>query len=247
MYDLAILDWKMPGMDGIELAEKIRSHGGAASPRILMITGYGYDDLKTAAGELRVDGWLEKPFTLAMLFTAVQNALGLNVPGTPPVSQQIAAPPVPASLLTSTRVLVVEDNELNRQVAGEILKGAGVLVSYAANGIEALAAMKETRFDAVLMDVQMPLMDGYTAARNMREWEAKVNRKKRLPIIAMTAHAMRHEYAMSIDAGMDDHLTKPINALICLLCLPGGYKSTRSHQLARRGLTHYPQQWKALT
>jgi two-component system sensor histidine kinase/response regulator len=217
-YDLAILDWKMPGMDGIELAEKIRSLGGEPCPRILMITGYGYDDMKTAAGELRVDGWLEKPFTLAMLFTAVQKALGVNMPGAlqPP---QIEAPQVPPALLRGARVLVVEDNELNRLVAGEILTGAGVLVSYAANGIEALAAMKEARFDAVLMDIQMPLMDGYTATRQMRAWEVKVKRKKRLSIIAMTAHAMRHEHAISIEAGMDDHLTKPINAVDMLAVL----------------------------
>ncbi|MBN2105992.1 MAG: response regulator [Deltaproteobacteria bacterium] len=215
-YDLAILDWKMPGMDGIELAEKIRGFGCGPCPRILMITGYGYDDMKTAAGELRVDGWLEKPFTLAMLFTAVQKALGLDMPGALSPPQQIKAPQVPPAVLRGARVLVVEDNELNRLVAGEILAGAGVLVSYAANGIEALAAMKEARFDAVLMDVQMPLMDGYTATRQMREWEVKVNRKKRLPIIAMTAHAMRHEQAISIDAGMDDHVTKPVNAVAML-------------------------------
>jgi signal transduction histidine kinase/DNA-binding response OmpR family regulator len=218
-YDLVILDWKMPGMDGVELAKKISQQSGAGSPRILLMTGYGCDDMKAAAGELRVDGWLEKPFTLTTLSTAVKQALGMGGNAALRSVQQDGALKVPEAVLKGARVLVVEDNELNRLVAGDILMGAGVLVSYAVNGIEAVAAMKEGGVDAVLMDVQMPLMDGYTATRKIREWEGKVNRKNRLPIIAMTAHAMRHEHEMSIDAGMDDHLTKPINAADMLAVL----------------------------
>jgi len=229
-YDLVILDWKMPGMDGIELAGKIRRRNGSGFPRILMVTGYGYEDMKTAAGELRVDGWLEKPFTLAMLCAAAKQALGIAERETPRAAQQHTAQPVPSAVLRGARVLVVEDNELNRQVAGEILMGAGVLVSYAANGIEAVAAMKEGNFDAVLMDVQMPIMDGYTAATRIREWEEKVNRKTRLPIIAMTAHAMRREFELSIEAGMDGHLTKPINAADMLAVFAGWIQ--KQHQAA---------------
>jgi len=209
-YDLVISDWKMPGMDGIELVKIIKNFSAGVIPRILMITGYGADDLKTASGELMIDGWLEKPVTLASLSAAIEKSLGVEGHKKKLAGSllQIAIPPA----IAGVRVLVVEDNELNRQVAGEILAAAGVLVSYAGNGIEAVAAVKDGHFDAVLMDIQMPLMDGHTAASRIRAWEKKINRQRRVPIIAMTAHAFREEYKMSLQAGMDDHLTKPINA-----------------------------------
>jgi len=210
-YDLVILDWKMPGVDGIELADKIRGFNGGSQPRILMMTGYGSDDMKTAAGQLLLDGWLEKPVTLSSLFAAVKKALGIAEQAKPHVSNSEQMKKVAAGEIRGAHILVVEDNKLNRLVAGEILSSAGAQVSYAVNGIEAVAAIKVGIFDAVLMDVQMPFMDGYTAATRIREWEKKVNRKTRIPIIAMTAHALRQEYELSLQAGMDDHLTKPVN------------------------------------
>jgi polar amino acid transport system substrate-binding protein len=126
----------------------------------------------------------------------------------------------------------VEDNEINQQVAKEILEGAGLNVTLADNGQEAVNAVKENEYDAVLMDVQMPVMDGYTATRKIREWELKAQssklkendsaelsvfsfqpsaRAKRVPIIAMTAHAMSGDEDKSLQAGMNDHVTKPID------------------------------------
>ena len=227
-YDLVILDWKMPGMDGIELANNIRKLNPRVQPRILMMTGYGSDDMLTAAGQLMLDGWLEKPVRLSALFTAVKKALGMAGRRKTPASHFEQVQEVAAAEIRGAHVLVVEDNALNRLVAGEILASAGVQVSYAVNGIEAVAAIKDGHFDAALMDVQMPLMDGHTAATRIREWEKKVNRKTRLPIIAMTAHALRQEHELSLQSGMDDHLTKPVKASEMVSVLATWIRSKRS-------------------
>ena len=120
--------------------------------------------------------------------------------------------------IRGARVLLAEDNEINQQVAKEILEQAGVVVSIANNGQEALDLVWADTFDALLMDVQMPVMDGYTATRKIRELEAKrpptsnlQPPTRRLPIIAMTAHAMSGDHEKSIAAGMNDHITKPID------------------------------------
>jgi two-component system sensor histidine kinase/response regulator len=109
--------------------------------------------------------------------------------------------------IRGANVLLVEDNEINQQVAKEILEGAGLNVALAADGQEGFNAVKESNYDAVLMDVQMPVMDGYTATREIR----KDDRFKELPIIAMTAHAMTGDEDKSLQAGMNGHVTKPID------------------------------------
>ena len=182
-----------------------------------------------------------------MLFDTIMQALGEVVPETSQVAQRKEQEAKTLENIQGAQLLLVEDNEINQQVAKEILEGAGLNVSIANNGHEAVNAVKENEYDAVLMDVQMPVMDGYTATRKIREWEEKLKaqssklkagkelkaqgsklngkdseklsafsfqpsaRAKRVPIIAMTAHAMAGDEDKSLEAGMNGHVAKPID------------------------------------
>jgi CheY-like chemotaxis protein len=154
-----------------------------------------------------LEGFLLKPVNPSMLFDTIMQAFGEAVPE---ISQVVRRQEQEAEALEHIRganVLLVEDNEINQQVAREILEGAGLKITLANDGQEAVNAVKENEYDAVLMDVQMPVMDGYTATREIRKDE----RFKELPIIAMTAHAMAGDEDKSLEAGMNGHVTKPID------------------------------------
>jgi CheY-like chemotaxis protein len=228
-FELVVMDWKMPGMDGIQASERIKSHKGLIKiPVIIMVTAYGREEVMQKAERVGLDGLLIKPVSPSVLFDTIMQAFGKEVSEASQMAAQKAEASDPRSI-RGTRVLLVEDNDINQQVAKEILEGAGVLVSLANNGKEAVEAVQKDRYDAVLMDVQMPVMDGYTATRKIREWEVGMRNKirkdsdlkseirdpksksKGLPIIAMTAHAMAGDEEKSLQAGMNDHVTKPID------------------------------------
>jgi two-component system sensor histidine kinase/response regulator len=171
------------------------------------VTAYGREEVMRDAEEAELEGFLLKPVTPSMLFDAIMQAFGEAVSET---SRIVLRHDQEAEALRQIRgacVLLVEDNEINQQVAMEIIEGACLIVDLATNGQEAVNAVKKSHYDAVLMDVQMPVMDGYTATREIR----KVERFKDLPIIAMTAHAMAGDKEKSLQAGMNDHVTKPID------------------------------------
>ncbi|MCW9040504.1 MAG: response regulator, partial [Rhodospirillales bacterium] len=210
-FDLALLDWQMPGIDGIETAKTIQGDRNLSkTPKVLMISAYDKGDLGEVAGDAGLDVVLNKPVTASSLLDAVMTAFGLEV-----ISKvdSVAAEEAAAAVnVIGARLLVVDDNEINRQVAREILEQAGVRVTLADNGriaTEILAARPDD-FDAVLMDIQMPEMDGHQATRFIREELGLTD----LPILAMTAHAMEEERQRCLDAGMNDHLTKPIDPKI---------------------------------
>jgi CheY-like chemotaxis protein len=142
-----------------------------------------------------------------MLFDTIIQAFGEAVPETSRVVQRHEQEAETLEHIRGANVLLVEDNEINQQVAREILEGAGLNVALAADGQEGVNAVKENNYDAVLMDVQMPVMDGYAATREIR----KDKSFKDLPIIAMTAHAMAGDENKSLEAGMNGHVTKPID------------------------------------
>jgi CheY-like chemotaxis protein len=142
-----------------------------------------------------------------MLFDSIMQAFGKAVPEISRVAQRKEQEAGAFGNIQGARVLIVEDNEINQQVAREILEGAGLNVALANDGQEAVNAVKENNYDAVLMDIQMPVIDGYTATREIRKDE----RFKELPIIAMTAHAMAGDEDKSLQAGMNGHVTKPID------------------------------------
>jgi CheY-like chemotaxis protein/HPt (histidine-containing phosphotransfer) domain-containing protein len=219
-FELVIMDWKMPGMDGIETARRIKEHPSLKHiPAIIMATAYGREDVMRRAEQLGLDGFLLKPVSPSVLFDAIMQAFGKEISETSRAARIKERETETLQNIRGARILLVEDNEINQQVAREILEGAGLNVTVADNGQEAVNAVQKENYDAVLMDVQMPVMDGYTATRKIREWETEVRKEgsalssqsSELPIIAMTAHAMAGDEEKSLAAGMNGHVTKPID------------------------------------
>jgi CheY-like chemotaxis protein len=207
-FELVIMDWKMPSMDGIEASKCIKSHTGLSKiPAIIMVTAYGREEVMKQAEEIGLEGFLLKPVSPSMLFDVIMQAFGEAVPETSRIVKRHEQEADALKHIRGANVLLVEDNEINQQVAQEILEGAGLRVSLANNGQEAIEAIYKNEYDAVLMDVQMPVMDGYTATGKLRQDQ----RFKELPIIAMTAHAMAGDEDKSLQAGMNGHVTKPID------------------------------------
>ena len=213
-YDLVLMDWRMPGMHGDEVARRIRTDAAIAHPpKIVMVTAYGTEDVMRRAAQAGMDGFLIKPVSPSSLLDTVLSVLGQGrLPG-----QDIEATAAVARAggggLAGARILLVEDNDINREFAVELLRGEGVLVDEAANGQEAVERVQRKHYDAVLMDIQMPVMDGLQAARRIRRLGDGSGgaRFVALPIIAMTALAMASDAQASQEAGMNDHITKPID------------------------------------
>jgi CheY-like chemotaxis protein len=214
-YDLVLLDWKMPGIDGMQAVAAMRAMPlRGLRPRIFIVTAYGADEFRANVQDADVAAFLTKPIvpdTLMAQIVAVFAQPDRPVPATPAALPQVAEP------LRGLRVLLAEDNEINREIAVELLTDGGLLVDTAENGRVACDTV-EARGDgyaAVLMDVQMPEMDGIAATRLIRErWPAE-----RLPIIAMTAHAYAQERQRCIDAGMNDHVAKPVDPALLMATL----------------------------
>ena len=207
-FELVVMDWKMPGMDGIEVSRRIKNHEGLSKiPAIVLVTAYGREEIMQQAEEVGLEGFLLKPVNPSMLFDTIIQAFGEEVPEISRFVQRHEQEAEALEHIRGANVLLVEDNEINQQVAKEILEGAGLIVALAADGQEGVNAVKENNYDVVLMDLQMPVMDGYTATREIR----KDKHFKDLPIIAMTAHAMAGDEDKSLQAGMNGHVTKPID------------------------------------
>jgi signal transduction histidine kinase/DNA-binding response OmpR family regulator/HPt (histidine-containing phosphotransfer) domain-containing protein len=225
-YQLVLLDWRMPGMDGFDVVRRLREDPPPGpTPAILLVTAYGDEDIVREAAKQGLAGCLAKPVSASTLLDAINGACGPQRAGPPPASPGLAPGPAPGAdrdtapasvasagpdpapaALRGRSVLLVEDNELNRFVATELLCDvAGMDVTVAGNGQEALACLRDHAFDLVLMDIQMPGMDGLQATRRIRADPALA----RLPVIAMTAHAMAGDREKSKAAGMNDHVTKP--------------------------------------
>jgi PAS domain S-box-containing protein len=210
-YDLVLLDWKMPGMDGIACARRIAdmAHPGGRSPTVLMLTAFSRDEVLRRAEQqgVQISALLAKPITPSSLFDACCKALGLASLASVHAERREGSRMDHRSKLNGARILLVEDNEINREVALELLTAQGITVVTAADGREALQILERESFDAVLMDCQMPVMDGYAATRALRERPALRN----LPVIAMTANAMVGDRERTLAAGMNDHISKPID------------------------------------
>jgi two-component system sensor histidine kinase/response regulator len=208
-FGLVILDWKMPHMNGIDLAKKLREMDELRiKPKVLLITGYGQNEIPLQEANQVVDGILEKPFQQRKLLDAVAGIFGLEDLAARKL--RIAGAqfnPVLVSQFRGARLLLVEDDEINQQVAKEMLESYGIEVTVAENGEEAIVMLKEEQFDCVLMDMQMPVMDGVSATREIRKNPQYAN----LPIIALTANVMVSEQNAILAAGMNDHIGKPID------------------------------------
>ncbi|MEO5669592.1 MAG: response regulator [Ramlibacter sp.] len=207
-YEVVYLDWRMPGMDGIETARRIRSLGLDSPPLFLMVTAYGREEMFKEAGEVGIRDVLVKPVSASLLFDTTLDALGRRRAEQAPDSDSAAGRGSERmNAVRGARILVVEDNDINQQVARALLEQAGVVVDVADNGLIALRMAQQAPYDLVFMDMQMPVMDGVTTTREMRKLPELAN----LPIVAMTANAMAQDRRKCLEAGMNDFLVKPID------------------------------------
>ena len=210
-FDLVLLDWQMPEMDGIETARRIRSDPRLQRiPPIIMVSAYGREELMRQATMVGISGYLIKPLNPSLLLDTIMQVFGRG--GQISTSHAIKAVEEESDKMRGLRVLLVEDNAINREVALELLNNAGMTVVEAQDGAQGVAAVEAaeeagTQFNAVLMDCQMPVLDGYEATRRLR----RDGRFNDLPIIAMTANAMAGDREKCLEAGMNDHVTKPFD------------------------------------
>jgi two-component system, sensor histidine kinase and response regulator len=210
-YHLMLIDYHMPGLDGIETSRQLRQRRDLVQmPTVIMASMDERPLVAQQAQAAGVQAYVNKPVTASTLLEAIQKALGHLDPqaGTAPPSRE-GSEPAAFGHLRGARILLVEDNRLNQEVALHFLRRVGLKVDVAAHGAEALERLGQGTYEAVLMDCQMPVMDGYEATRRIRG----MARFAALPIIAMTANALEGDRARSLAAGMNDHLSKPIDAL----------------------------------
>ncbi len=202
-YQLLILDWQMPHLNGIETLQALKANPRISHlPPVLMITAYPSAEIEELANKHGVKAILTKPVTKSSLFNAIVSIFNANSH----LSHSLL--PYPSfDCFSRCRFLLVEDNEINQEIILELLRG--VEIDIAENGFVALEKIKSQKYDLVLMDISMPQMDGLEATRRIRQLEGEYYKK--IPIIAMTAHAMSGDKELSLKAGMNDHLTKPIN------------------------------------
>ena len=204
-YDVVFMDWKMPGMDGLQATANLKSDQGLhRCPSIVMVTAFGREEVRAESEKLGVDAFLVKPVTRSML---VDTLITLFAPAA--LESRKASEEEACDRLLGARILLTEDNEINQQIAVELLESQGARITLANNGREAVDCLwaNPDGFDLVLMDLQMPEMDGYQATAKIRS-EARF---AQLPILAMTAHARVEERQKCLASGMNDHIAKPID------------------------------------
>ncbi|MEI7591537.1 MAG: response regulator, partial [Deltaproteobacteria bacterium] len=210
-YHFILLDYRMPGMNGVETAHYIREMCDSDTAKesvIIMVSAYSREAVQQGMENQDIRAFLSKPFTPALLFKTMTDVIGNHTtPGELHTDERTSVN-VGVRQLTGARVLVVEDNSINQQLLFELLTQIGITVELADNGQEAVSMVSASSpFDAVLMDLQMPVMDGYEATRLIRQMKSA----QELPILAITAHAMTEERGRCLAAGMNGHISKPIN------------------------------------
>ena len=211
-FELVLLDWKMPGIDGLEVARMVQDElaqgGGQGSPTVIMVSAYGREQLLECAGETHLDDILIKPVTSSNLFDSVIGIQSRKARRSPHRATEAGLEQdARLARIRGARILLVEDNEINQLVALESLRKMGFEVEVAANGREAVELAAANSYRAILMDLQMPEMDGFQATALIRATATG----RDLPIIALTAAAMVQEKKACLDAGMNDHVPKPID------------------------------------
>lgn len=207
---LIIIDWRLEDMDGWTLLSRLREDPGIPEFFAIMMVAVRPEDNRTQTDLPPIDGLLMKPIKQSALFDTIMHAFGHKISGVR--NRKELSISSNSNLLNERcskgiKVLVVEDNYVNQQVATGILSRAGIMVQTADNGLAGIKMLQEATFDAVLMDVQMPVMDGFKATRIIRQDP----QLKKLPVIAMTAHAMQGDRELCLEAGMDDYVAKPID------------------------------------
>ena len=239
-YGLVLMDWHMPGLDGPATVGRLRTLCDITPmPAVLMVTAFGREEIHQSAEQLGVAGMLIKPVTRSMMFNTLSKTFSdepapggeAHRAGTPTGSRGLRIPPQAIARLAHRTVLVVDDNVLNQEVVTDMLLAVRVQVDRASDGLEAIRKIGARHYDAVLMDVHMPGMDGLTASRRIRAEP----RFAQLPIIALTAQVLVEERGATVAAGMTAHLTKPIDEALLYQTLldaigdspPNGYSLAR--------------------
>ena len=212
-YRLVFMDWQMPGMDGFETVQRIQEDANrVGTPKIIMVTGHGREDVMKQAETVKLDGFLLKPVTHSLLFDAIMEVFGQTVQRTGSTETKKHLHAKALDGIRGARLLLVEDNEINQQVAVELLQEQGFHVTVAENGKVGVDKVKQSAagnpFDLILMDLQMPVMDGYSATLKIRNLDSPV---ARVPIVAMTADAMSGVQDTVVAKGMNDYVSKPID------------------------------------
>ncbi|MBF0225680.1 MAG: response regulator [Desulfobacterales bacterium] len=208
-YDIVLMDWKMPGMDGIETSRQIKENKKLEHiPLIIMVTAFGREEVMKQAKKVGIDTFLIKPVSPSLMFDTIMQVFDREASQSNTEKPALITGSEISEKIAGAKILLVDDNSINQQIATEIMESAGLIVEIANNGQEAIDSLYKNDYDLVLMDVEMPVMDGYKATKLIR------NNKKfmDLPIIAMTAHAMSGVREECIKIGMNDYISKPIEA-----------------------------------
>ncbi len=247
-YDLVLMDWRMPIMDGIETAHAIRNDQTLKRTPVIMLTAYGNDEVWQRATQAGIQSLLLKPVKQSQLYNCILETFGIESAEASASGRGTLEGTDAMNHCRGARVLLVEDNPINQQVARETLEIADVIVEVARDGEEAFLALERGRFDAVLMDVQMPVLDGYGATRAIRAGTLHLKSveksitlpftKRRIPIIAMTAHALKGDRERCLDAGMDDYLTKPLDAERMFMVLAQWVDPSPAEAISTREVVH---------
>ncbi|MDQ6993507.1 MAG: response regulator [Mariprofundus sp.] len=210
-FDLIMLDWKMPGMNGLQLAHAIAETSSShhkQRPMMIMATGYEMEDVKRESDASLLDAVLIKPIIPSSLFDTIMNITTSGERHTSLLLADIPNIGKASRAIRNANILLVEDNEINQVVATETLKRIGFQVVIANHGVEAITLIQQQQFDVVLMDIHMPVMDGFEATRQIR----LLPQGKKIPIIALSAAAMQEDIKLALEAGMNAHLAKPVDA-----------------------------------
>jgi two-component system sensor histidine kinase/response regulator len=205
-FEMLFLDWQMPVMNGTDLARKIHERPLTTMPHMVLVTGYGREEVLKGAEDAGIEDVLIKPVNASLLFDCVVRVLSNGPVKTRQLVEAPIADEAELAGIKGARILLVEDNELNQEVATELLRDAGFIVDVAENGQVAVDRVQAADYDMVLMDMQMPVMDGLTATRLIRALPCFES----LPVVAMTANAMQGDREACLAAGMNDHVAKPI-------------------------------------
>jgi|GEM_PF-2171116 len=209
-FELVIMDWRMPGMDGLEASRIIKQEKNIKTPTIIMVTAFGNEALAKESAEIGIKGFLSKPVTYSALFDSIMNVFGQEGKRKARRVEKGLQHVESLKMIAGARLLLTEDNETNQQVATELLESVGLALEIANNGQEAVDMVTKAEpgyFELVLMDLQMPVMDGYTATTNIR----KIKSAEELPILAMTADVMEGVRERCAEIGMQGFVMKPID------------------------------------
>jgi two-component system sensor histidine kinase/response regulator len=210
-YELAILDWHMPDMDGLQLAREIRSDPIFGATHLIMLASASQDDGGQSMREAGIELHLNKPARPAQLRKSIAQVLNVERHDEAQKRTRDTETPDSSAHFNEAYILLVEDNPVNREVATQMLNAMNCKVDQVTNGQEALEIIRKVDFDLVLMDCEMPVMDGYAATEAIRDWESDRVEHVSIPIVALTAHALPEDRQHCLDSGMDDYLSKPFS------------------------------------